>query len=91
MELDDLDISQPLPPGIYFIVTSTFGQGEPPSNAQQFATLLLGKHNKNDFAGVEFAVFGLGSSTFLNSKSAKSINVEKACTLIIANSQSISM
>jgi MioC protein len=49
-------------PGLYLIVTSTYGQGDVPDNAQAlFADL---EEKKPDLSGVSYGLFGLGDMTY---------------------------
>ncbi len=48
--------------GTVLLVTSTWGDGEPPANASQFHEELL--NSGSSLAGVSFAVFGIGSTGF---------------------------
>lgn len=53
----DLDTSP-----LYVIVSSTYGSGEPPTNAVDFYDALV--RDKPDLSTVRFAIFGLGDRTF---------------------------
>ncbi len=48
------------------IITSTFGQGEPPTNAVRFNAWLGIEHSDRALSGVSFAVFGFGSHVYEN-------------------------
>lgn len=70
--LADYDISSIEHEALLLVVTSTFGNGDPPENGEEFAkNLYTLKMNENgigngDAAKLRFAVFALGSSAYPN-------------------------
>lgn len=56
-EADVFDIAT-----LYLVICSTHGEGELPSGAQPFAEMLDAE--RPDLAGVRYAMFGLGDSTY---------------------------
>ncbi|CAH1134822.1 unnamed protein product [Ceutorhynchus assimilis] len=71
--MDDYDISSIEHEALLLVVTSTFGNGDPPENGQEFAnnlhTLLKISENgisNGDPERLRFAVFALGSSAYPN-------------------------
>lgn len=63
VELDDLNLAAL--PGVLLVVTSTFGEGDPPSGAKHFAEhLALPTDDAAHNSLKRFAVFGLGNSTY---------------------------
>ena len=70
-----------LDPGtFYFFVTSTFGTGDLPSMATEFAEAL--ETEKPDLSGIGFAIFGLGDMVFaetFNGGSKRLMDLLLAC------------
>lgn len=62
LPLDDLGIDVLEGGGLFVVCTSTYGQGDVPDNAMTFYDN-LGKA-RPDLSNVDFAVFGLGDSTY---------------------------
>lgn len=62
LPLDDLEIDVLDGGGLFIVCTSTYGQGDVPDNAMNFYES-LGKA-RPDLSNVDFAVFGLGDSTY---------------------------
>ena len=60
--MDDLTAAS-VEPGLYVIVTSTYGQGDVPDNAQAFYDSL--ESAKPDLSSVRYGVFGLGDRTYM--------------------------
>lgn len=46
------------------IITSTFGQGDPPTNAERFRDWLQGNHGEEDLKHISYAVFAFGSRIY---------------------------
>lgn len=70
--MDDYDISNIEHEALLLVVTSTFGNGDPPENGQEFAnnlyTLKISENGvtNGDPERLRFAVFALGSSAYPN-------------------------
>jgi len=47
---------------LHIFLTSVAGVGEPPDNGREFYEYIMDKSNKNNLSGLEYAVFGLGST-----------------------------
>src|SRR3954466_13849441 len=60
--MDDLEADVFQREGVFLICTSTYGQGDVPDNAQALYDSLA--KERPDLAGVRYAVFGLGDSTY---------------------------
>ena len=63
MALDDYDTRQLANEKLLLIVTSTFGNGEAPGNAQQF-TQWLKQQPSGSLDGLNYAVLGIGSTVY---------------------------
>lgn len=61
-DLQDTDPASLEPDTLYLIVCSTHGEGELPESAQPFADALDAQ--RPDLAGIRYAVFGMGDSTY---------------------------
>lgn len=78
--LADVDPSALEAGTFYMVVTSTFGNGDLPSNAQPFADAL--DANQPDLDHVRFAIFGLGDMVFsatFNQGSEQLMDKMRAC------------
>ena len=62
LTMDDLDPTVFTPGHAYVIVTSTYGQGDVPDNAQKLYTALV--EEKPDLSHVSFGIFALGDMTY---------------------------
>ncbi|WAR01184.1 NOS1-like protein [Mya arenaria] len=62
--MDDYDVTELEHEALVLIVTSTFGNGDPPENGESFAKYLL--ETKHPDTKDKFSVFGLGSSAYPN-------------------------
>ena len=60
--MDNLDSSVFRRPGVFLIVTSTYGQGDVPDNARNLYEDLKAK--RPDLSRVRYGVFGLGDRTY---------------------------
>jgi len=60
--MDQLDASVFGRPGVFLVVTSTYGQGDVPDNAKSFYEDL--KARRPDLSRVRYGVFGLGDRTY---------------------------
>lgn len=61
-DMDDVTVEQLKDCGALLVVTSTWGDGEPPSNGE---TLYVALENSSaDFSSVRYAVFALGDECF---------------------------
>src|SRR5260221_8398398 len=60
--MDQLDSSVFQRPGVFLVVTSTYGQGDVPDNARNFYEDL--KARRPDLSRVRYGVFGLGDRTY---------------------------
>ena len=61
-DMADFDITDLSPAVFYLIVCSTHGEGELPSSARPFHAAL--EAERPDLAGLHYAVFGLGNSSY---------------------------
>ena len=62
IDMGDYNAEQIRDENLVFIVTSTYGNGDPPSNARQLLTFL--KNDQSDYVTVKFAVCALGDSSY---------------------------
>ena len=60
--MDKLDESVFQRPGVFLVITSTYGQGDVPDNAKAFYERL--KAQRPDLSRVRYGVFGLGDRTY---------------------------
>ena len=60
--MDQLDSSVFERPGVFLVVTSTYGQGDVPDNAKAFYEDLKAK--RPDLSRVRYGLFGLGDRTY---------------------------
>jgi MioC protein len=60
--MDQMDSSVFARPGVFLVVTSTYGQGDVPDNAKSFYEDLKAK--RPDLSRVRYGVFGLGDRTY---------------------------
>ncbi len=63
VSLNQLPLQRLTETDFVLIISSTFGDGEPPSNAEQFAELLTTTEDLNPF---QYAIFSLGDVAYLN-------------------------
>jgi MioC protein len=62
VDMSDFDIADFTADTFYIVVCSTHGEGELPSSARPFHAALMA--DRPDLAGVRYAVFGLGNSSY---------------------------
>lgn len=62
IDMDDVSADDLTEESLVFIITSTFGNGDPPANAYELLNAL--RDGGLDFSGVDFAVCGLGDRTY---------------------------
>ena len=60
--MDDLDERAFAAPGLYLVVSSTYGQGDVPDNGQALADAL--ERERPDLAHVRYGLFALGDMTY---------------------------
>ena len=60
--MDDLDAGAFAAPGLYLVVSSTYGQGDVPDNGQALADAL--ERERPDLAHVRYGLFALGDMTY---------------------------
>ncbi len=60
--MDDLDAGAFAAPGLYVVVSSTYGQGDVPDNGQALADAL--ERERPDLAHVRYGLFALGDMTY---------------------------
>ena len=60
--MDDLDAGAFAVPGLYLVVSSTYGQGDVPDNGQALADAL--ERERPDLAHVRYGLFALGDMTY---------------------------
>ena len=60
--MDGLDTSAFAAPGLYLVVSSTYGQGDVPDNGQPLAAAL--ERERPDLAHVRYGLFALGDMTY---------------------------
>ena len=60
--MDDLDTSAFARPGLYIVVSSTYGQGDVPDNGQALAEAL--ERERPDLSHVGYGLFALGDMTY---------------------------
>ncbi len=60
--MDELDASAFAAPGLYVVVSSTYGQGDVPDNGQALAKAL--EHERPDLSHVRYGLFALGDMTY---------------------------
>ncbi|MCV4283068.1 diflavin oxidoreductase [Pseudomonas capsici] len=60
-ELNSLDLAQMTSSDLLLIVSSSFGDGEPPANAERF---LEQAAQASDLVGLRYAIFGLGDTAY---------------------------
>jgi MioC protein len=73
--MTDFDVSEFSADNFYVLISSTHGEGEVPSGARPFIESL--NSETPDLSGVEFAVFGLGDSTYEHYSRGSEIIEEK--------------
>ncbi len=77
-DLDSFDFDRLPQAGHLLIVTSTFGEGDPPDNAMKFCERLAAD-NAPGLSGVSYAVCGLGDSSYTHfNKCARDIDARLA-------------
>lgn len=64
IDMTDFDVSDFTPENFYIVICSTHGEGDLPSGAVPFFEAL--ESEAPDLSGVEYAVFGLGDSSYEN-------------------------
>ncbi|CAH1105275.1 unnamed protein product [Psylliodes chrysocephalus] len=68
--MSDYDISSIEHEALLLVVTSTFGNGDPPENGEEFArnlyTMKMAENGISHPSSIKFAVFALGSSAYPN-------------------------
>ncbi|MBT8161937.1 MULTISPECIES: flavodoxin domain-containing protein [Arthrobacter] len=64
IDLADADVDGFRQDSLYLIICSTHGEGDLPQSAEPFAAAV--RENSPDLAGVRYAMFGLGDSTYPN-------------------------
>ncbi len=79
VDMTDFDVSEFSADVFYVLISSTHGEGEVPSGARPFIEAL--NSNAPDLSGVEFAVFGLGDSTYEHYSRGSEIIEEKLRSL----------
>lgn len=62
LDMEGVTLDQLAPAGVVLVVTSTWGDGEPPSNAERLHEEL--KTSSADFSAVRYAVYALGMESF---------------------------
>lgn len=67
VDLQDLDPGDLTSSTVYLVLCSTYGDGELPASAQPFVESL--EAQRPDLAGVRYAIFGLGDSSYAESYS----------------------
>jgi len=67
---------------IIIFILATFGEGEPPDGATTFLSWL--SNNNHEVTELEFAIFGLGDSTYM-----KFNQCAKNCALMLEKSRMI--
>ena len=60
--MDDLEADAFAAPGLYLVVSSTYGQGDVPDNGQALADAL--ERKRPDLAHVRYGLFALGDMTY---------------------------
>lgn len=65
VDMEDMTVEQLKNAGTLLVVTSTWGDGEPPSNAEALYQAL--KDSSEDLSTVNYAVFALGDEFYENS------------------------
>ncbi|MFJ4142457.1 sulfite reductase flavoprotein subunit alpha [Pseudomonas sp. NPDC089734] len=63
LELNSLDLKRITPDDLLLVVSSSFGDGEPPANAERF---LEQAAQADTLAGLRYALFGLGDTAYPN-------------------------
>lgn len=79
VDMTDFEVSEFSAGTFYVIISSTHGEGEVPSGARPFVEAL--NSEAPDLAGVDFAVFGLGDSTYENYSRGSEIIEQKLSDL----------
>ncbi|BDS50672.1 flavodoxin domain-containing protein [Rhodoluna lacicola] len=79
VDMTDFDVSDFTPENFYIIISSTHGEGELPSGAVPFFEAL--ESDAPDLAGIEYAVFGLGDSSYENYSRGSELISEKLTEL----------
>ncbi|MEO0023641.1 MAG: hypothetical protein RL196_82 [Actinomycetota bacterium] len=75
IDMTDFDMNDFSTDTFYVLISSTHGEGEVPSGARPFIEAL--NADQPDLTGVEFAVFGLGDSTYEHYSRGSEIIEEK--------------
>jgi sulfite reductase alpha subunit-like flavoprotein len=65
--LNNFDFSIKNDENIFIIITSTYGNGDSPENAEQFWRYIKNRKLKNDyFKNMKYIILGLGDSNYIN-------------------------
>jgi MioC protein len=79
VDMTDFDLDEFDPENFYILISSTHGEGEVPSGAKPFVDALNAE--SPDLTGIEFAVFGLGDSTYEHYSRGSEVIAEKLIEL----------
>lgn len=61
-DLGEYQVSDLTPDNFYFVICSTYGEGDPPATVRPFLKEI--DDQKPDLTGLRFAVFGMGDSSY---------------------------
>jgi MioC protein len=78
-DMSDFDVSDFSPECLYLVISSTHGEGELPSGAVPFFEALNAE--KPDLTGIDYAMFGLGDSSYEHYSHGSEIIDEKLTEL----------
>jgi MioC protein len=79
VDMTDFEIEDFSPEALYLVISSTHGEGELPSGAVPFLEAL--ERDKPDLTGVDYAMFGLGDSSYEHYSRGSEIIDEKLTEL----------
>jgi MioC protein len=79
IDMTDFDVSEMSQDKLYLLISSTHGEGELPSGAMPFLEALQAE--APDLTGVEYAMFGLGDSSYEHYSRGSEIIDEKLTAL----------